>query len=135
MEYEFALVIPKATPVTAPFTDDLQLEKGVIHHIEVRFEAGCQREVHCKMERWGHQAFPKLPSLSFSSEDDTIKKDTHFPLEAEPYLLKFTGWSPDANYPHTITVRVDILSPDDIAPTNILVRALNKFFSLIPGFK
>lgn len=87
------------------------------------------------MERWGHQCFPKLPSLSFCSEDEVIKKDCRFPLEEEPYLLKFYGWSPDANYNHTITMRVNILSADELAPTNVLLRALNKFFSLIPGFK
>lgn len=135
MEYEFALVVPAATPLASPFTDDLQLEQGIIHYLEVRFEAGCQREVHCKLERWGHQAFPKLPSVSFSSEDETIKKDTRFPLLAEPYSLKFYGWSPSADYNHTITVRIDILPADELAPTNVLLRALNKFFSLIPGFR
>ena len=65
------------------------------------------------------------------AEGYTIPIDDYFPLDAAPYSLKAVGWAPDAEYDHTITVRIGILPEEILSPLFGLGASLKKFFNLV----
>ena len=135
MFYEYPFTVPKGTAEASPFRGTLKLSRGIIHQVEVRFEAGCQNEVSCVLRRRAHKLFPNSEALNFSSEEDVIKIREHYPLTSLPYELYFEGWSPDADYDHTLRVRIGILPEDILSPQIGVWALLSKFFKLIPGVK
>lgn len=110
MYYNFAITVPAGTAQASPKTETLELTKGIIHRVEVEFHAGCKGYVSCRLKHHLHQLYPTNPQGVFSTDNYAIPIDDYFELKAEPYSLKFEGWSPNATYDHEIIIRVGVLS-------------------------
>ena len=131
MFYDFAVTIPAGRTENSPVEQTLKLTKGIIHRVEIEFPAGCKGYAHLVLLHEGHQLYPTNPDEDFNANGYTIPIDDYFPLDTAPYSLKAVGWSPDAEYDHTITVRVGILPEEILSPLFGLGASLSKFFKLV----
>jgi len=119
--------IPASTSESAPITQILKLSHGVITRIDLKFPAGCHGYAKVRINRWEFQLVPLNRNEWCTGDDETIPTELYYELTEEPYQLKFIGCSPDADYDHTITVRVSIV-PRWAASLIPLVELLTKAF-------
>jgi hypothetical protein len=54
-----------------------------------------------------------------------------YPVLTEPYELRAIAWSPDANYDHTITIRIDLIRIEDLVALVPILSGLEKFLQYI----
>ena len=133
MFYDFALVIPAATPESAPAGINMKLTAGVIYAVKLLFPPGPHGMVKVRIMEGGHQFLPTNPDGYFASDDEVIDIDEYQELAPGGNELKVTGYSPGTTYPHTIAVRFGILGKDVLSPTVGIGGMLNKllgFFGL-----
>jgi hypothetical protein len=131
MFYDFAITIPANTPKASPVVTELKLTAGVIHRVEIQFPAGCMGLAHIAINDGLHQLLPTNPDGDFASDDYVIPIDEYYPMPGGDYILTARGWNMDDTYPHTLSVRIGILSGDVIAPLSGLGGALKKFLKLV----
>ncbi len=131
MYYDFAVTIPAGTKENNPVEQTLKLTQGIIHRVEVSFPPGCHGLAFLRLLHEGSQKWPTNPSEAFNADGYTVPIDDYFPLDTAPYSLKAIGWSPDATYDHTITVRVGILSKETLVPGAALSPLFTKLLALL----
>lgn len=131
MYYSFAITLPRSTAEGTPVTEVMKLTQGVIHRVEVQFPIGCMGLAHCQLRYQEHQLYPTNPDGDFASDGYIIPIDDYFPMDTEPYALKFIGWNDDDTYQHIVTVRVGVLHAEIVAPLQGLGGALKKFLKLV----
>jgi len=108
MLYEFDITVPANTPQSEPTRLECRLTSGVIRHVEVAFPPGPCALVHISLWRFEHQVYPTNPDDDFCWEDHTIAFDDEFELDSWPYTMIIKGWSEAEDYPHTITIRLEL---------------------------
>ena len=131
MFYDFAILIPAGTTEAAPKEETLKLTYGIIHRVEVEFTPGCHRYAFVRIYKDEHQLLPTNPDQAFASDGHTIVIDEHEELFYPPYTLVVRGYSPEADYDHTIIVRVGILPPQIIAPMAGFGGMFTKLFKIL----
>uniref|UniRef100_A0A6M3Y2N6 Uncharacterized protein n=1 Tax=viral metagenome TaxID=1070528 RepID=A0A6M3Y2N6_9ZZZZ len=131
MFYDFAVTIPAGTLESAPIEQELNLTHGIIHRVELEFPAGCRGYAYLAIYHREHQILPTNINEAFNGEGYTIPIDEHFDLTEPPHNLLARGWSPNATYDHTITVRVGILPEEVVSPLTGVGAMFKKFFKLL----
>jgi len=131
MFYETTLTIPAGTPENSPVETDLKLTQGVIHRVEVEFRSGCDHQVGIRMKREGAQLYPTNPDGDFKGDGRSIMFDDHKSLDTSPYEVKIIGYAPNANYDHTVYIRIGVLPRDIITPLSGYGVLFKKFFALV----
>lgn len=131
MFYDFAFLIHAGKTKANPEELFVNLVSGVIHHVSIEFPAGCRGTVFTAIYQGAHQIWPTNIDEAFNAEDFTIVIDEaeHFP--AGPNLLRIEGWSPNACYPHTLTVRFGLLEPEAVTPFAGIGPMLKKFLRFV----
>lgn len=128
MEYDFAIEVLAGTKKDDPKEQELNLTHGFVHWIGVEFPAGCRGYVYLVILHRLQQKWPTNIDQAFNAEGYTLPIREHFDLTEPPHTLLVRAWSPDAIWPHTITVRVGILPEETLTPLTGLGVMLNKFF-------
>lgn len=129
MFYDYAFLIHAGTTKVAPEEQFINLVSGVIHKIEIEFPAGCRGTANLAIYHGAHQVWPSNIDEAFNTEDFTIVIDEVEKLPAGPNLFRLVGWSPNACYDHTISVRFGILPPEAILVSSV-VDAIKSLFSM-----
>lgn len=122
MFYEFHLTIQ---PNTA---DPLQsvpcdLDYGIITHVEMEFPPGCNGLVGVRVREREHQLYPTNDGEFVVSNAYVVAFNDAYKFFSKPYLAFFEGYNSDEVYPHTITLRVVLIRPEDT-----LARAMSDIF-------
>jgi len=104
----------------------LQLPKGIITLVTIKFPAGCHGMVKVRLFKESLQLIPLSEDEWVTGDDESIPTDTYCELLDKPYKLKLIVCSPDTTYPHTITVRVDV-QPEHAAGVSSLTRMFKGF--------
>lgn len=115
MFYDYAVTVPAGTSPRNPVAQELKLTAGLIIRLDIEFPAGCRGYVSAVIRRGSHQLYPTNPSGVLNAEDFTVQAWDFYPLLTEPYSVKCYAWSPDANYDHVLTVRIDLVRIEDLA--------------------
>lgn len=131
MFYDFTITVAPTDTAASPKEQTLQLEKGIIHRVEVQFPIGTRALVHCQIRKALHQVWPKNPDGNFASDGYTIAWDDYEPLETAPYQLKVVLWSTADTYSYDIVLRFGVLSRELLTPLGGVVGALKKFLKLV----
>ena len=131
MFYRYSLLVPAATALTAPVTQEITLPAGIIHRVIVKFPVGCHQRVYFAIYQGANQQFPTGPAGWFQGDNENLDFLEHVENK-HGYHWYIKGASPDTNYPHTITVRVGVLREEDISPFTI-VQDLVKIFKRMMG--
>lgn len=126
MFYDFAVVVPKGTLENAPVVETIKLTQGLIIRIDVEFPAGCRGYISAVVMVGGHQLYPTNPAGSMNAEDFTVQAWDFYPLFEAPYTLKVKAWSPEADYGHTLTVRVDLVRIEELTKLLPIFQGLEK---------
>jgi len=129
MYFCWDITIPANTLEKLPLKQYLRITKGVITGVDVKFPAGCHGMVKARLFRYEQQAIPLTRDEWIRGDDEAVSTETYIDLNAYPYQLKFVGCSPDTDYDHTVTVRIQVL-PTFAAGfaqiTNLVQRLLDK---------
>lgn len=128
MFYDKLITIPAGTLKSNPIIQSLLLTKGVVNHVEIVFPAGCHNTVSCVIMHQEHQLFPTNPDGSFQSDNDIIKFEDWFELNAEPYEVKIIAWSPLSAYDHDITVRIGVIN-NEVA--SLFLKAIEGLYTML----
>jgi len=129
MYFCWDITIPANTLEKLPLKQYLRITKGVITGVDVKFPAGCHGMVKTRLFRHEQQAIPLTRDEWVRGDDEAVPTETYIDLNAYPYQLKFVACSPDTDYDHTVTVRIQVL-PTFAAGfahiTNLVQRLLDK---------
>jgi hypothetical protein len=104
-----------------PLTDWLQLPKGIITHVDVKFPAGCHGMVGVRLFQEALQLIPLSEDEWVTGDDESVPTDTYAELLEAPYKLKIKACSPNTDYDHTVTVRINV-QPEYAAGVSALTR-------------
>jgi len=130
MGYAWDILIPANTLLSAPVTEKLKLQPGVITRIGCKFARGCHAMVQVRLLRGGvFQLFPLSPGQWLTGDDEEVWFSYYFDLTPYPPELIFEGCSPGTRYEHEVTIRVTIL-PKTVASmipvVDLLTRLLQR---------
>lgn len=131
MFYSFTVVVPAGTTEDSPITQLLPLSHGIIHSIEVRFRAGTDFRVKCRLYYHESQAFPSNPGGELVEDGRAITSREHYPITTAPLELKVKAYSPTASYEHTIYIRIGVLPEWVLTPFRGLSGLFGKFFKMV----
>lgn len=131
MFYDFAVTVPAGTAKSSPVIETLKLTAGIIHPLSVEFPAGCRGYVYCTILHQEHQLWPTNPRGALRAEGYIIPIEDYYPLTTEPYSLKVRAWAPNATYNHTLTVRVTVVTEEELEPLKDLPSQFQKLFLLL----
>lgn len=110
MLYQLEITIPAQTQKANPVLDRLVLPQGVINQVEIAFPPGCAALAYVEIYVKEHKIWPSDPSSAFHWDDYTLRWSEDFRMDEQPFELIVKGWNIDDIYPHTVTVRVSMLS-------------------------
>ena len=109
MFYDFAVTIPAGTTQASPKEERLKLSHGIIHTFRLYFPPGPRGEVNLAIFDALHQVWPTNSGGAFNADNVYISFDDYYELLNAPYELVAKGWSPSADYSHTIRVEIGLL--------------------------
>lgn len=115
------IAIEADTSDKTPLEQELSLPRGVITKVDIKFPAGCHGMVGVRLFHCEQQAIPLSSDEWVTGDDETVPTNTYLELTDEPYKLKLRACSPDTEYDHTITVRVDV-QLEEVAGMAVLTR-------------
>jgi len=130
--YAWDITIPAGTPETDPVERDLEVTKGVVTRIDIKFPPGCHGLVKVRLLRYGSQLIPLSRGEWVTGDGEAVETEGYYPMEEEPLALRFVGCSPQTAYPHTITVRVQV-TPHEIASPWQTLREFVKIMKRLMG--
>ena len=130
MFYAWDITIPKNTTEDNPIKKELELTHGVITKIAIKFPIGCSGMVKVRLLRFETPIMPLNRDGWVTGDGETVEATYWYELTDSPYTLNFLAISPNTQYDHTVTVRINILPPE-AAGVKVLVELLRKFFSII----
>jgi hypothetical protein len=109
MYFCYDITIPYNTLEKLPYRAYLRFTKGIITEVAIKFPAGCHGMVQARFYRHEQQLIPLTRDEWITGDDETVETETYGDLTDFPYQLKLVACSPDTDYDHTITVRVQVL--------------------------
>ena len=132
MFFTLEVTIPALTTESAPKLDILKLAAGVITHISNKFPAGCHGLVGVRLFHEESQIIPIGRGSWVRGDDETVPSPEYYDLGKGAKELEFVGINEDDTYPHTVTVRVNVL-PKEAASLMPLISFIEKLAKRIFG--
>ena len=114
------------TPEDKPLEEWLDMPKGIITRVDIKFPAGCHGMVKARLFLESLQFVPLSSDEWVTGDDETVPTETGIELADHPYKIKFVACSPDTSYDHTITVRIEV-KLEDAAGMFSLTRLFRSF--------
>ena len=108
MLFDFDLTIPADTAELAPVVSRTHLIAGTLTQIRVVFPPGPATLVHVVVRDNLFQLMPANPEGSLNFDDEFIVSTMEYDLSESPYDVYLIGWSPGANFDHTITFQFEL---------------------------
>lgn len=102
MIFSGSITVPAGTTKGNPEIQRVKLTSGVITQIDIMYPPGCAHEVCITFNRALHQIYPTNPDGYFIGDGVNISGGVFHVLKVEPLEIQVYGWSPSANYDHTI---------------------------------
>jgi hypothetical protein len=127
------ITIEADTKEKAPYDDFLPLPKGIITHVDIKFPAGCHGMVKVRLFQEALQLIPLTEDEWVTGDDEIVPTDTYCELLESPFKLKIIACSPDTEYDHVITVRINV-QPEYAAGIASLTRMFKSFMAKL-GYK
>jgi hypothetical protein len=110
MIYQATITTPKGTDVSDPLVTRLGVNKGLVYKVEIFFPYGSQGTLYCMIADGAYQAWPTTPFEYFRGDKLLIAFDDPYIKNDPPYEFQIYTYNTDANYDHTVIVRVGLVS-------------------------
>jgi len=111
--FEQKITVPANTPEASPTTVDIDLCKGFIAHVWIRFPTGPAGLLHVAIgdPNTGEKIWPGAAGQWFTGDNEVIEFDTEYDVPyvnsgVEKYHMHLIGWNEDDTYPHSALVRI-----------------------------
>lgn len=131
MFYDFAIFVPASTTQAAPVKERLQLTTGIIHQVEIVFPDGCAGLAHLQILQGGVHLYPYNRNGSFASNNESISFSDHHEITTGRDVLTALAWNNDDTYPHTLTIRVGILTEEILHPPRPEVGLIEYIYNVV----
>ena len=120
------ITVTADTPKDEPLKEWLDMPRGVITRVDIKFPAGCHGMVKARLFLESLQFVPLSSDEWVTGDDETVPTETGIELADHPYKIKFVACSPDTEYDHTITVRIEV-KLEEAAGIGALTRLFRGF--------
>ena len=109
--FEQKLNVPANTPNTSPISQAIELTKGFVAKVSIRFPSGPAGLLGIAIFDGATQLWPGITATWFTGDNETIEFETEYVVPfvntgAEKYKLTAKGFNDDDTYPHTALVRI-----------------------------
>lgn len=111
--FEHKITVPANTPENNPHSEDIDLCKGFVAKVWIRFPTGPAGLLHIgiKDPSTGNKIWPGGSSQWFSGDNEIIEFNTEYDVPyvnsgVEKYHLEIVGWNEDDTYEHSALVRI-----------------------------
>ena len=131
MFFDFEITIPAGTTAASPKTVEMKLTHGVIHAVRIDFPPGPRGEVYLAIFEGSVQRFPFNRGGYFRADNTLINFDEFLELTSEPYTLTAKGWSPSADYEHTLHIQIGLIESKIALASLKLATGIEKFLKLV----
>ena len=108
MLFDFDITVPAHTPLATPTEQIMRLTRGTLTEIRVMFPPGPATLVSVTVSDRLIQLVPANPDGYLNFDEAVVSSKLEYDLLDEPYELLARGWSPNANYSHTITIQCNV---------------------------
>lgn len=113
MFYEYHLTTPINTQIASPQQIDMPLDYGILIRVDVEFPSGCAGLVGARIIERGHQRYPTNPDQWFVTDGRVITLNEAYKFFSPPFLMFLQTYNLDDTYPHTVSVRINIIRPEE----------------------
>ncbi len=113
--FEEQISVPANTIEGSPATQDIELVKGFISRVRIRFPPGSAGLLHIAVNDVDTQLWPGAAGQWFTGDNEFIEFDTEYdvPLIGSDYKLTLYGWNEDDSYPHIAIARMWVIKLPD----------------------
>lgn len=126
MFYAKDVTVATGNTINNPTIEWIRVYRGVIHRASVLFPAGTAGTIHVKVFHGNHQIYPTNLEADFNSDDEAIEFNDHYDLFPGNNLIKVVAWADAGNtYSHTVTLRLGILTEEEITLRDTLTKLTN----------
>lgn len=108
MRFVYNLTVPANTLKADPQNSNIQLVKGRLNKVRVRFHRGCHNQVKIIMLEGLTQIIPVADSEPLEGDGVIYDIPMNYDLPEKAPQLILKGWSPGTDYPHVITFFIDL---------------------------
>jgi len=131
MIYTASLSVPAKTAEDSPVGTELEIKEQIITKFELHFPSGCASLVKARVCYGPKVIWPQPEDAWLSGNDETISFPEHYALPEIPCVLRFEACSPEADYDHSIILRLGTV-PEEAAkpwgPIQRFVQMLSRLF-------
>lgn len=107
MNYIQTLTVPANTSQSSPVRLDIRPIAGKLIAIELEFPAGTLNTTGIRILERGKQVFPYPSGWKFGN-DETVKARLNWRCEGPPYEILVEGYSIAIDWPHTVTIDLEV---------------------------
>ncbi len=138
MHFSWELTVLTTNTVTNPAYKELKLPCGILRHVDIVFDYGCDRLVRCAVFDGAQQILPTNLDGFYALDGDTVRADLYYDLDERYNHIVVYGWNVGTRYNHTLTIMCDVQGPDEPdliavlrAQTKLMDRQIDLLRSLI----
>jgi hypothetical protein len=124
-DYNFTIKVPKNTARDQPVKTELELMKGIIAGGQIFFPAGCQGLAHVTINDSLGQLYPANAADTFHGDNGSIPLVGRHLLDSSPFKLSAYAWNEDDTYDHTIQITVNLLTPEEVNLSLVMLKLLD----------
>lgn len=121
MLYQTELTVPANTLITSPVETSIELIFGTVNQVEIMFPPGSAGLLKVAVFWKQFKLWPSTPERWFYADNYVFKWPEDFRVIEHPFSLRLVGYNEDTVYPHTVILRIAMLSG-----TNTLTDYLNQ---------
>lgn len=108
MNYAFNITTPANTVEADALKTQLDLTRGVITKLDIRFPPGSSGNLALHIDRAIHQVWPANQGSYYVGDGDLISIPANYRLDQPPYHFEAFTWNDDTDHEHLVIIRFDI---------------------------
>lgn len=131
--YIINLSVPAGTTAAGPVEETVTLPSGVLAYVAVFFPPGPQGEVGVRLLHNRSQFYPSRVGQWAAWDSGQIQSRVNLPLGLGDADIVIQGKSPDANFDHEITVKLDVEAAAPVFDPVGLTDGMDRALRLLEG--
>lgn len=124
MIYEFPITTTIASTEGSPKKTTIVLARGIIHQLDIISDEACQWTLYVAITHGLHQIFPTNTPNYFRLRGEHFSYRENYELYTKPFSFSVYTYLVDADYPHTVIVRIGLLTEEDLKEVIIRWKAV-----------
>lgn len=110
MLFQESLTLPPNTTEESKVTTTMYLLSGTITKVHILFPPGCNGLAKLEIYNKSFKLWPTSPDEYFFGDTYPFEWSEDYDINENPYTLTLSGYNIDNVYPHTVTVKIAMLT-------------------------